>query len=122
MRKILIVEDEDLLRTAYKQIISTEPYEVHTAKNGQEAIELCEHITFDLILLDLMMPVVDGVSFMRAFSGMAGFGATKVIILSNLSSGKELTQALRLGAQKSVLKADLSPRQLLATIRYEVEA
>jgi DNA-binding response OmpR family regulator len=122
MRKILIVEDEDLLRTAYEQIVSLEPYEVHTAKNGQEALELCAHITFDLILLDLMMPLVDGISFMQTFSGTASFAVTKVIILSNLSSGKKLTQALRLGAQKNVLKADLSPRQLLATIRHEVEA
>lgn len=120
MRKILLVEDENTLREVYKLILSTEPYELHTAVNGQDALAKCESTTYDLILLDLMMPVLDGIGFLEKFSLTNDARTTKVIILSNLSSGQELDRALAVGAYKSLLKADVSPRQLLATVRYEL--
>jgi two-component system response regulator ResD len=118
MRKILIVEDEDVLRESYEMIISTEPYYIDVAKNGQEALDKCEKTEYDLILLDLMMPVLDGVGFLKKFKN----SKSKVIILSNLSSGDDLEQALRLGAQTNIVKASLSPRELLSTVRYEITA
>jgi DNA-binding response OmpR family regulator len=121
VRRVLLVEDEELLREAYQHILSTEPYDIDTAPNGKDALELCKQKSYDLILLDLMMPVVDGVEFLKKYSKKHDTHA-RIIILSNLSSGSELNKAMSLGAHKSVLKAELSPRQLLATIRYEVEA
>lgn len=121
MRKILLVEDEPTLRDAYGLILGTQPYQVDMASNGQEAIDICKNKQYDLILLDLMMPVIDGVGFLEQF-GTSGILPSKVIVLSNLSSGSELAKAMALGAHKSILKADLSPRQLLTTIRYELEA
>lgn len=120
MRKILIVEDEELLRESYRIILSSEPYDVDVASNGQEALEKCRHTDYDLILLDLMMPIMDGPAFLEKYAAMAS--PTKVIILSNLSSGDELTRALDLGARSNILKASLSPKQLISTVRYEVEA
>lgn len=123
MRKILIVEDEPLLRESYNMILSTEPYDVDVARNGQEALEKCSQTTYDLILLDLMMPVMDGPGFLEKYTADAGqHNPTNVIILSNLSSGDELNRALDLGARRNILKASLSPKQLIATVRYEVEA
>jgi DNA-binding response OmpR family regulator len=116
MRKILLVEDEDLLRESYALIIGSEPYDLDIAQNGQDALERCAKKQYDLILLDLMMPVLDGVGFLREFDNPE----TKIIILSNLSAGAELEEALKLGAQTNLLKASLSPRELLARIRYEV--
>ena len=122
MRKILLVEDDPTLREVYHLVRSTEPYEIIVASNGKEALDKCAQNKFDLILLDLMMPVLDGVGFLKEFVGERSAPPTKVIVLSNLSSGNELTQAMSYGVQKSVLKADLSPRQLLAAVRYELEA
>jgi CheY-like chemotaxis protein len=121
MRKILIVEDETDLRDTYEIILKTEPYEVSSAKNGKLALEMCEHKTFELILLDLMMPIMDGVEFLEHFKPAEHLN-TKVIIISNLSMGVMLDKALKLGAQRSVVKADLSPKQLLSLVRYEVDA
>jgi DNA-binding response OmpR family regulator len=118
MRKILIVEDEDVLRESYEIIIKTEPYTVDSARNGQEALEKCAEKDYDLILLDLMMPILDGVGFLEKFDNPD----SKIIILSNLSGGPELEQALKLGASTNVLKATLSPRQLLAKVRYEMSS
>lgn len=121
MRRILLVEDEDLLRESYSIILSLEPYETMVACNGQEALDLCSKYSFDLILLDLMMPVMSGVEFLEKYL-QGTTNPSKVIVLSNLSFGEELKRAMELGACKSVLKADLSPRQLIAMVRYEVEA
>jgi CheY-like chemotaxis protein len=122
MRKILLVEDDPTLREVYNLVLSTEPYLITTAINGKDALEKCAETQYDLILLDLMMPVLDGVGFLEKYVGDEIAPPTKVIVLSNLSSGQELTKAMSYGVQKSVLKADLSPRQLLATVRYELEA
>jgi len=116
MRKILVVEDEDMLRESYKMIISTEPYDLDVAKNGQEALDLCALKDYDLILLDLMMPVLDGVGFLKRFKNPN----TKVIILSNLSSSDTIEEALKLGAESNLVKAAMSPRELLSRVRYEV--
>jgi DNA-binding response OmpR family regulator len=121
MRKILIVEDEEMLRESYRLILSTEPYEIHAASDGGEALQLCTKKEFDLVLLDLMMPRVDGLAFLEKLQHL-DLPKTKVIVMSNLSSGEDLNQALSLGAYKSVVKADLSPRQLLAMVRYELQA
>jgi CheY-like chemotaxis protein len=121
MRKILVVEDEDVLRETYDMILSTEPYLIETAANGEEALAKCLKTSFDLILLDLMMPILDGVGFLNKLNEHSET-LPKIIILSNLSSGTELETALKLGAQNNILKASLTPKQLLTTVRYEVEA
>lgn len=120
MHKILLAEDEDILRETYAAILSTLPYGYEVAENGQIALEKCRHETYDLILLDLMMPVMDGTTFLERY--MPGKPAhTKVIVLSNLSSGKELEKAIQLGVHKSIVKAHYSPRQLRELIRDELE-
>jgi DNA-binding response OmpR family regulator len=121
VRKILLVEDENALREAYTLILTSQPYELHVVTNGQEALEKCLRYTYDLILLDLMMPVLNGVGFLEEFSRAKNFQSTKIIVLSNLSSGKDLTKALSFGVRKAILKAEISPSQLLSAVRYELD-
>lgn len=121
MRKILVVEDDEILNDVYRTILSTEPYDIDVAFNGQEALERCNETDYDLILLDLMMPNVDGISFLKSFTPEL-HPNTKIIVTSNLSAGDMLTKAIKLGAHNSVIKADISPKQLISLVRYEVEA
>jgi DNA-binding response OmpR family regulator len=121
MRKILIVEDEPLLRETYQLILSTQPFTIHTAENGKVALEKCAQEEYDLILLDLMMPLVNGVEFMEKFMPGAP-SKTRVIIMSNLSAGTELERAMQLGAVQSALKASLGPKDLISMVRYDLEA
>jgi DNA-binding response OmpR family regulator len=120
MRKILIIEDETVLRESYILVLSFEPYEVHAAEDGEQALHLCKEKQFDLVLLDLMMPKVSGVMFLENIKRQ-NIPLPKTIVMSNLSSGKELAKALTLGVHKNVVKAELSPRQLLSMIRYELD-
>lgn len=120
MRKILLVEDEDILRDTYVTILSTQPYLLDVAENGKVALDLCQKSSYDLILLDLMMPVMDGVTFLEHFT-KDDSGTSKVLIMSNLSSGTELERAMALGSYRNMVKAELTPRQLLALVRYELD-
>lgn len=117
MRKILVVEDEPLLRETYQLILSTQPYVCDYAENGKVALELCKTKQYDLILLDIMMPQMNGVQFIEKLDNKEDMKA-KIIVMSNLSSGRDLEKMRELGIQKSMLKSDVSPKQLIAAVRY----
>lgn len=119
MKRILLVEDEPVLRETYTIILSTGPYDLTVAADGHEALQLCKKHDFDLILLDMMMPVMDGLMFIQHLGDIKEI-LPKIIILSNLSSGEQIDKALTLGAHSSVIKAELSPRDLLSLVRYEI--
>lgn len=116
MHKVLIVEDESILLDAYKILLESQDFEVFTATNGQEAYDACQKTTFDVILLDLMMPVLDGVGFLKKIDLASSSPRTKVLIMSNLSSGDLLAEALRLGAHDHYVKSSLGPTELIAAI------
>jgi DNA-binding response OmpR family regulator len=119
MLRVLIVEDEDLLRESYHTILSAHGYVCDAVENGKKALERCQTETYDLILLDLMMPVMSGVKFLKKFMPSAPPN-TKIIVLSNLSSGSDLEQAMDLGVYKCLLKADISPGELVAAVKNEL--
>lgn len=121
MRKILVVEDDPILRETYEIILSTQPYACDFAENGSVALEKCHSNDYDLILLDIMMPVMSGIEFLEHVKAEHDIVA-KIILMSNLSAGKELERAKTLGVNKHVLKSDMSPSQLISLIRYEFEA
>lgn len=121
MRTILLVEDEEVLRDTYEMIISTQPCALDITSNGKEALTECEKQQYDLILVDLMMPVMSGVEFLEQFMPTKP-DKTHVIVLSNLSSGKDYERALELGVDKIVLKANTTPKELISTIQYQLES
>lgn len=117
MSKILIVEDEAILLDAYKILMETQDgYDVHYASNGKEAYNACQKTVFDLIMLDLMMPVLDGVGFLKKANLSVTHPDTKILIMSNLSSGDMLIQALESGAHDHYVKSSLGPAEILNII------
>jgi DNA-binding response OmpR family regulator len=121
--KILLVEDDVMIREAFSIVLQLSgQYDVTTAENGQVAITLCTENTYDLILLDIMMPVLDGPGFLKEYATRWPDVATKVVIMSNLSSGSELSIARDYGVDRSVLKSSLTPGQLLAVVADVLDA
>lgn len=117
MYKLLIVEDDISIREAFTIILKlNEAYEVASAENGKVALELCSENTYDLILLDIMMPVMDGPSFLKEYSARYPKDVTKIIIMSNLSSGSELSIVQDYGVDRYVLKSSLTPQKLMSTV------
>lgn len=122
MYKILLVEDEKILRDAYAIILGTQSdYVIDIATNGEEALKFCKKNEYDLILLDLMMPVLDGAGFMEKAGLIKKSPKTRIVIMSNLSSGEGLEKVLKLGAHRHAVKSDLAPTDVVAIIEEELQ-
>lgn len=117
MTKVLIVEDNETLNEAYKLILEKDGHEVTTAFNGEEGLEKLKEVSPDLILLDMLMPKMDGLEFLRHFSP-SNYPNTTVIILSNLNEDEQVEEARKLGAHRYILKANTSPRELAVKVNH----
>jgi DNA-binding response OmpR family regulator len=113
VKKILVIDDKQELRTLLKSYLAQEGYDVATASDGREAIFVARHEKPDLIILDLMMPEMGGYEFLRAYSREAD---TPVIILTAKLEENDKVLGLELGADDYVTKP-FSPRELAARVR-----
>ena len=117
MTKVLIIEDNETLNEAYKLILEKDGHEVTTAFNGEEGLEKLKDLSPDLILLDMLMPKMDGLEFLRHFKP-ENFPKTTIIILSNLNEDEQVEEARKLGAHRYILKANTSPRELAVKVNH----
>lgn len=115
-RKILVVEDEKVLNNAYETILTKSGHKVAVAFDGQEALQKLEDFSPDVILLDLKMPNVDGIGFLKAYAKQGRKKRSKIVLFSNFDLQKEIDEAFALGVDKYVLKAWASPKDLLKII------
>lgn len=116
MAKVLIVEDEKTLSDAYSTILQQAGHEVRTAHDGAEAITATEAEEPELILLDLRMPTMNGVEFLRTYDLKNKHPDVRVIVFSNYDMQDEIDEAYSLGADRYVLKAWASPKELLQLV------
>lgn len=117
MHKVLIVEDEDILRNAYVNVFKMEKFKVSEAANGQVALKKIEQAKPDIVILDVLMPIMNGIEFLEKVNIVKKYPKTKVLVLSNLSDKETVNQVITLGATKHMVKSSLSPSQLVATVR-----
>lgn len=113
--RILIVEDEKMLSEAYELILGTHGYTTKVAHDGGQALKILESYSPDLILLDLRMPHINGIEFLHRYNA-SQHTKTKIIVFSNLDSQAEIDQAYSLGADRYILKAWASPKELLKLV------
>lgn len=118
MTKILIVEDDKALNSAYQMILEHEGYDVKTAFDGKEGLELAASFEPHIILLDLLMPTMGGISFLEHYNPSEKHPEVKVIVLSNMGDYQLVDQARNLGAYKYIVKAHTSPGQLARVINH----
>ena len=120
MAKILILEDDHFLAKAYVAILEKEGYQVNHVTNGLKGIELTKNEDFDIILLDILMPELGGMEFLRIFRPQI-HPETKVIVFSNMSTQESIHEAMKLGAHKYLTKATVSPREMAELINNTLE-
>lgn len=114
-KTILVVEDERPLSHALELKLQHEGFTVTVASNGRECLELVNSQSFDVVLLDLIMPEVDGFQVLEQLQKKPNSPA--VFVLSNLSQSEDEQRVLALGARKFFIKSDTS----LTTIVDEVK-
>lgn len=112
MYKILIVDDEEKIRALIKKYAVFEEYEVYEAGDGMEAVAICRKQTFDVIIMDVMMPELDGFSACRE---IRKFSDTPVIMLSARGEEYDKIHGFELGVDDYVVKP-FSPRELMLRV------
>lgn len=116
--RVLVVDDQRLVRTGFSAILSTEPdiEVVGEAANGIEAVALATTTRPDVVLMDIRMPVMDGVEATEQLAGPMATHPTKVLILTTFDIDELVHNALRAGASGFLLK-DAPPEELVRAIR-----
>ncbi len=117
MAKILIVEDDAILQSAYNTVLSMEGFEVFTAPDGVEGLRVANEQSPDVILLDMLMPNLNGIDFLRSYDVKTKHPNSRVIVFSNISVPESMKEAMQLGAVKYLTKASFTPKEMVAVIK-----
>lgn len=116
MKKILIAEDEEILRMLVADTLEDGDFEVDEAEDGEEALKLLEKKEFDLVILDYMMPGLTGLDVIRKIRGEQALNKdVKILMLSAKSQQNEQEEVLKAGADYFMVKP-FSPLQLFEKV------
>ena len=115
--KILVVEDEEILLTALKEELLSGGYEVEGAGDGEEGLVKAKSFAPELILLDLVMPKMDGMEMLQRLKADSAIRDIPVVILTNLSDYDRISEALSLGAMDYLVKANYKLEDLLDKVK-----
>lgn len=122
--KILIIEDEKIQADAIKEKLLNEGFDVFVANDGFEGVKLALSVKPDLILLDLLLPKLDGLSVLRRIRDDNWGLNANVIVLSNLSNPNEVTKGINIGLNdisQYMVKTDWSLDELVIEIKKRLE-
>ena len=111
--KILVVDDEDIVRTSCSRTLVPEGYDVRLAKNGVEGLRMAAEERFDLVLTDLKMPDMDGIDVLRNIKEK--WPETHVIIVTGYQTVDTAVKAIKLGANNYIEKP-FTPDALLSAV------
>jgi two-component system response regulator CpxR len=111
---VLIVEDENEVRELYRDLLTDNGFEVLLAANGREGLVLAREKAWDLMLLDIMLPEIDGLSVLQEIKDKHD---KPVLIISNLNSDEVIARATDLGSNGYVVKSELNPQQFIVEVK-----
>lgn len=121
MKTILLIEDDpflvDLYTTKFKEI----GFEVEVATNGREGLRKMKVKKPDILLLDIVLPAINGWEILGEMKRDEGLKDLKVVILSNLTSKEEVERGLKLGADKYLIKSHYTPSEVVKEIKKILE-
>lgn len=115
-KKILIIEDDKFLRKVIAQKIMKEGYEMAEAVDGEGGVESAKKEKPDIILLDLILPGIDGFEVLARLKGDQETSKIPVIILSNLGQKEDAEKGLKMGAVDYLIKAHFTPSEIINKI------
>jgi two-component system response regulator ResD len=118
--KVAIIEDDQAISQMYRLKFEAEGYKVETAENGQLGLELAEKMQPNIILLDLMMPVMSGEEMLAKLRATDWGKDIKVIILTNRGEQEIPDEVKKLNVLAVILKADMTPRQVHELVKAKL--
>lgn len=115
--KILIVDDDKDIQEIYSEVLTDEGYSVEVSGNGADGYTKISQGGYDLVLLDIMMPKMDGISVLRKLQNNPSSAYNgPIFVLSQLNNPEMIDQAMALGAKGYFVKSDMTPDELLERI------
>lgn len=117
MPKVLLVEDDPLIIRLYTNILKLNDFEVETAENGKLALEKLKTYSPDIILLDIMMPEMNGVQFLTHITAGNEKDKIPVIVLTNVVDPAVKTEAAEYGASLVIVKSETEPDDVIALVK-----
>jgi two-component system chemotaxis sensor kinase CheA len=117
MKKLLIAEDDFFIRDIYSKVFSLAGYEVQVAVDGMDALEKIKLQTYDMILLDIMMPRMTGIDVLKSIRAMEPpVKDVPVFIITNLGQQNVIEEAFKMGMDGYIIKSQVTPQQIVNEI------
>jgi two-component system alkaline phosphatase synthesis response regulator PhoP len=116
-KKILLVEDDELLRKIITQKLEEEGYEVKSVVDGLAGLKAVREDNPDLVLLDIILPAMDGFEVLEQIKKDEAIKKTPVIILSNLWQKEDIDKGMKLGAADYLIKINFASKEILEKIK-----
>lgn len=120
MKKILLIEDDPLMIEIYTKRFKESGFEVDVATNGEEGLNKIKEKKPDLLILDIVLPQIDGWEILRKIREDLGLKDLKVVVLSNLSRDAEVKKSLEMGVVSYLIKAHHTPTEVVNEIKKYV--
>jgi CheY-like chemotaxis protein len=117
MKKVLLIEDDQIVANIYRNRFSVEGFEVETATDGLAGLDMVTNFKPDAVLLDLMLPKMNGVEFMKQLRSRPESSTLPVIVFSNTYLTNLVQEAWKAGATKCLSKASCTPKQVIDVVR-----
>lgn len=117
MKKILVVEDESFIADLYARQLTLAGYTVKVAKDGLVGLKTLETETFDLLLLDIMLPGLNGLELLKQWRAKSPQSTMPVLLLTNLGQDAVIKEGFDLGAQGYLIKASYTPDQVVNEVK-----
>lgn len=114
---ILIIEDDGFLASIYAQKLELEGFDVSTATNGEDGLKLVQKDAPDLVLLDLLMPRMDGFEVLERLKANEATKHIPVLVLSNLGQKDDVERCMKLGAAGYIIKAHALPHETVKRVK-----
>ena len=118
---ILLVEDDEFLAELYATKLHLEGFEVILAADGEKGFKMAKEKKPDLVLLDIILPKMDGFEILKAMKGDKELKNIPVILLTNLSQKDEVKRGLDLGANDYLIKAHFMPSEVVKKIKQTIK-
>jgi len=119
--KILIVEDDRYISKMYQLKLSLEGYDVQVAENGKQWVDKVKGFMPDIILLDILMPELDGFEVLKIVKGDEVTKDIPVLIMSNLGQEDHVQKGMQLGAIGYVVKSQYTPSKVVEKIKSVID-
>ncbi len=121
MSKLLIIEDDPYVQRMYKRMFDFKNYDIEIASTGEDGLALAKQIKPDLVLLDIMLPGMNGLEVLKALKEQEDTKKIPVLMLTNLGEEDIEYEAKKLGADSYMVKADFSPEQVIEVVEASIK-